>query len=127
MGTEKELAKEIITIKDINYQLMSSLLNDVFYVFTDVLNDYEVTLVEVKKSKLAIPVQHSWQKPDETSVDEKKLRYFPFVLVFRFPAGITREQGMYRFKHPKKGVFEEFFLTPIAVDAEGFYLEAVFT
>lgn len=127
MSKDKELTQEEITAKELSYHLMHSLLNEVFYVVADNFNDYEVTLVEVKKSKQTMQIQNSWQKPDTASVNENGLRDIPFVLVFRFPVGVTREQGMYRFRHPNKGLFEEFFLTPIAVDAEGFYLEAVFT
>ncbi len=54
------------------------------------------------------------------------IRRDPFSILFRGPADVPLDQGMYRIEHDEMGVIETLFMTPIGADQKGRYYEAVF-
>ena len=121
-----EPVKYDVKLSDMNYELMQPLLNDVFGTTSEQGAAIEVTLVEVEKRAEKKPTLHSWQKPKVEVLDENSEKRLPFTLVFRFPVEPEALQGSYYITHPNEGVFERVFLTPIASDEDGLYLEAIF-
>lgn len=117
-----DVSKDKVKLSNINYELVQPLLNDTFELVIEQEAVVEVTLVEVEKRSAQSPCLHSWQKPKAGNTNKRS----PFTLVFRFPVEFEAIQRGYGLAHPDKGAFEEMLLTPIAVDENGIYLEAIF-
>ena len=117
-----------VSLTDLTYERMQPLLNQTFQQTNEsglILED-EINLIEIKQlvEKKAPP--HSWQEPETETPAKPSGKRVPFSLVFRFPVGHEATQGIYKFTHPSEGAFEGVFLTPIAADENGLYLEAIF-
>lgn len=69
-------------------------------------------------------VEASSTDPHETAPDGPGRR--AFSLLFRGPSGLVVEQQIWTLDHPQLGRLG-LFLVPMQPDAEGSYLEAVFT
>ena len=121
-----EPLKYDVKLSDMNYELMQPLLNDVFEITSEQGVAIEVTLVEVEKCAEKKPTLYSWQKSKVEVLDENSEKRLPFTLVFRFPVESEALQGSYYITHPSEGAFDRVFLTPIASDENGLYLEAIF-
>lgn len=116
------------TLIALTYERALPLLNQTFKLVneTDLPLDDEIRLVEVKQLATNTKPLHSWQTPDAETSGEPSGKRTSFSLVFRFPMTHEATQGIYKFTHPSKGAFEGVFLTPIAADENGLYLEAIF-
>ena len=115
-----------VALVDMTYERMQPLLNDTFQLVDGQISCDEIMLIEVELRVEKKPVLHSWQRAKVEKIDEGPGKRAPFVLVFRFPVESELTQGTYYFTHPVEGAFEGVFLTPIAADEDGHYLEAVF-
>lgn len=117
-----------VALTDLTYERMLPLLDHTFRLVneSDLTLGRKINLVEVKQVTAKKAPLHSWQKPKAETPETPPGKRPPFSLVFRFPVAYEAMQGMYKFTHPSEGAFEGVFLTPIAADENGLYLEAIF-
>ena len=93
-------------LENLTLQTFSDLLNSKFQMFISDDSSVEIELVEVEQRR-STPRQEQ------------------FSVVFRVPASVPAEQGVYRIKHDELGEVE-LFLVPYKKEGEDIYFEAFF-
>jgi hypothetical protein len=93
-------------LEKLTRQSFSERLNSKFQLFISADSAIEIELVEVEQRR-STPRQEQ------------------FSVVFRVPASVPAQQGVYRVKHDDLGEFE-LFLVPYRKEAEAIYFEAFF-
>lgn len=103
----------------LTYESVNKKLNQQFQLQTEE-KTLDSELVEVKL--LGQKERADWEIAD----DEPERSREPFSLVFRTPTEAKLDQGLYQINH-NDGALGQVFLTPVAENKGGRYLEAVFT